>query len=72
VTVTPASRVMFPIVAVACTTALALGAVIWKVAAGAVPGATEVNSVGTARPVRPTGSVPTEHQQSLCAQAALS
>jgi hypothetical protein len=26
VTVTPASRVMFPIVAVACTTALALGA----------------------------------------------
>jgi len=29
---------MFPIVAVACTTALALGAVIWKVAAGPGPG----------------------------------
>jgi hypothetical protein len=32
----------------------------WKVAAGAVPAATEVNSVGPARPIRPTGSVPTE------------
>ena len=54
---------MFPIVAVACTTALALGAVIRKVAAGAGPGATKVNSVGPARPVRPTGSVPTESRR---------
>ena len=49
-TVTPASRVKFPIVAVARTTALALsaslGGVTRKVATGAVPGATEVNSVG--------------------------
>jgi len=59
--VTPASRVMSPIVAVACTTALALGALLggvtWKVAVGAVPGATEVNSVGpAATAVQPCGS----------------